>query len=103
MCDGARTLRVADDPDSLHRILIARNVLEQYAAGDGRDFGNPPTARVPPMPLPRPARLRGPPAVLPKARLAARSRPTVKRCAFGVTSRTRTSPCGIPPSLRSES
>ncbi len=37
---GARTLRIADGPDEVHKILIAKNVLGQYARGDGWDFGN---------------------------------------------------------------
>jgi len=37
---GARTLRIADGPDEVHRILIAKNVLGQYASGEGWDFGN---------------------------------------------------------------
>ncbi len=37
---GARTLRIADGPDEVHRILIAKNVLGQYAKGEGWDFGN---------------------------------------------------------------
>jgi acyl-CoA dehydrogenase len=37
---GARTLRIADGPDEVHRILIARNVLSHFAAGEGWDFGN---------------------------------------------------------------
>ena len=37
---GARTLRIADGPDEVHRILIARNVLSHYATGEGWDFGN---------------------------------------------------------------
>ncbi len=40
MYNGARTLRLADGPDEVHRILIAKNVLRQYAAGEGWDFGN---------------------------------------------------------------
>jgi len=35
-----RTLRLADGPDEVHRILIARNVLSRYAGGEGWDFGN---------------------------------------------------------------
>ncbi len=37
---GARTLRIADGPDEVHRILIAKNVLGAYAKGEGWDFGN---------------------------------------------------------------
>ena len=37
---GARTLRIADGPDEVHRILIARNVLKRHHAGEGWDFGN---------------------------------------------------------------
>lgn len=40
MYHGARTLRIADGPDEVHRILIARNVLSRFAAGEGWDFGN---------------------------------------------------------------
>jgi len=40
MYQGARTLRLADGPDEVHRILIAKNVLKQYRGGDGWDFGN---------------------------------------------------------------
>ena len=40
MYQGARTLRIADGPDEVHKILIAKNVLGQYEQGDGWDFGN---------------------------------------------------------------
>jgi len=40
MYQGARTLRIADGPDEVHKILIAKNVLKHYARGDGWDFGN---------------------------------------------------------------
>ncbi len=39
MYQGARTLRIADGPDEVHRILIAKNVLSQYHRGAGWDFG----------------------------------------------------------------
>ena len=39
MYQGARTLRIADGPDEVHRILIAKNVLRQHATGAGWDFG----------------------------------------------------------------
>ncbi len=38
MYQGARTLRLADGPDEVHRILIAKNVLSSYHAGSGWDF-----------------------------------------------------------------
>jgi acyl-CoA dehydrogenase len=34
----ARTLRIADGPDEVHRILIAKNVLAQYEKGESWDF-----------------------------------------------------------------
>jgi acyl-CoA dehydrogenase len=40
MYQGARTLRLADGPDEVHKILIAKNILKQYGSGDGWDFGN---------------------------------------------------------------
>ena len=39
MYTGARTLRIADGPDEVHRILIAKNVLNKYHAGGNWDFG----------------------------------------------------------------
>jgi acyl-CoA dehydrogenase len=39
MYRGARTLRLADGPDEVHRILIAKNVLKQYHSGQSWDFG----------------------------------------------------------------
>jgi acyl-CoA dehydrogenase len=40
MYQGARTLRIADGPDEVHKILIAKNVLGAYAAGQTWDFGS---------------------------------------------------------------
>jgi acyl-CoA dehydrogenase len=42
MYQGARTLRLADGPDEVHKILIAKNVLKRYRALEDRgwDFGN---------------------------------------------------------------
>jgi acyl-CoA dehydrogenase len=40
MYQGARTLRLADGPDEVHRILIAKHVLHRYESGEGWDFGN---------------------------------------------------------------
>ena len=39
MYRGARTLRLADGPDEVHRILIAKNVLKRYHSGESWDFG----------------------------------------------------------------
>jgi acyl-CoA dehydrogenase len=39
MYQGARTLRLADGPDEVHKILIAKNVLARYHDGEGWDFG----------------------------------------------------------------
>jgi acyl-CoA dehydrogenase len=40
MFHGARTLRIADGPDEVHRVLIAKNVIGAYEHGDGWDFGS---------------------------------------------------------------
>ena len=40
MYQGARTLRIADGPDEVHKILIAKNVFSKYHRGTGWDFGN---------------------------------------------------------------
>ena len=37
---GARTLRLADGPDEVHKILIAKNVVHHYEIGKSWDFGN---------------------------------------------------------------
>ncbi|MCP5433156.1 MAG: acyl-CoA dehydrogenase family protein [Alphaproteobacteria bacterium] len=39
MFTGARTLRIADGADEVHKILIARNVLRVYKEGRTWDFG----------------------------------------------------------------
>jgi acyl-CoA dehydrogenase len=39
MYRGARSLRLADGPDEVHRILIAKNVLKRYHNGESWDFG----------------------------------------------------------------
>jgi len=41
MYQGARTLRLADGPDEVHRILMAKNILTRYRDSDrGWDFAN---------------------------------------------------------------
>jgi len=40
MYQGARTLRLADGPDEVHKILIAKNVLKHYREGESWDFGS---------------------------------------------------------------
>jgi len=40
MYQGARTLRLADGPDEVHKILIAKNVLKHYHNGESWDFAN---------------------------------------------------------------
>jgi len=37
---GARTLRLADGPDEVHKILIGRSIIHRYEQGDSWDFGN---------------------------------------------------------------
>ena len=39
MYRSARTLRILDGPDEVHRIVIARNVLRRYRDGMSWDFG----------------------------------------------------------------
>ena len=36
---SARILRLADGPDEVHKILIAKNILNRYEHGDGWNFG----------------------------------------------------------------
>jgi acyl-CoA dehydrogenase len=33
-------LRIADGPDEVHKILIAKNVIGRYERGESWDFGN---------------------------------------------------------------
>ena len=37
---GARALRLADGPDEVHRVLIAKNVFNRYAQGESWDFAS---------------------------------------------------------------
>lgn len=37
---GARTLRIADGPDEVHKVLMAKLVMRRYHAGESWDFGN---------------------------------------------------------------
>jgi acyl-CoA dehydrogenase len=36
----ARILRLADGPDEVHKILIAKNIIHRYEAGEGWNFGS---------------------------------------------------------------
>ncbi len=36
---AARVLRLADGPDEVHRILMAKNILHEYESGNTWDFG----------------------------------------------------------------
>jgi hypothetical protein len=38
--DRARTLRLADGPDEVQKVSIAKSPPEHYHAGDSRNFGN---------------------------------------------------------------
>ena len=39
MYRGARTLRILDGPDEVHRIVIAKQILKRYKDGMSWDFG----------------------------------------------------------------
>jgi len=39
MYRGARTLRILEGPDEVHRIVIAKHVLRRYREGMSWDFG----------------------------------------------------------------
>ncbi len=40
MYQSARSLRIVDGPDEVHKILIAKNVLGQFESRGSWDFGN---------------------------------------------------------------
>jgi acyl-CoA dehydrogenase len=40
MYQSARTLRIADGPDEVHKIMIAKLILRRYHSGESWDFGN---------------------------------------------------------------
>jgi len=40
MYKSARTLRIADGPDEVHRMVVARRVLQRYRAGETWDFAS---------------------------------------------------------------
>jgi acyl-CoA dehydrogenase len=35
----ARVLRLADGPDEVHKILMAKNIIHRYEGGNGWNFG----------------------------------------------------------------
>jgi acyl-CoA dehydrogenase len=35
---GARYARILDGPDEVHRMVVARRILERYRTGDGWSF-----------------------------------------------------------------
>ncbi|HSG89511.1 MAG TPA: acyl-CoA dehydrogenase family protein [Pseudomonadales bacterium] len=37
---GARTLRIADGPDEVHKVLMAKLIMRRYHGGESWDFGN---------------------------------------------------------------
>ena len=37
---GARSLRLADGPDEVHRVLIAKNIFNRYESGESWDFSS---------------------------------------------------------------